>query len=430
MCAKPDQADQRERAFAQLIAEALKPAGLSAAASGAACPDAELVAAYADQGLAVGSGKGLLRNDERDQLETHFAACERCQKILAALGAGIEAPAGESVAVMPAPAAPQIAARPSSSSSSRRWLWWLTPAFGAAAAALLWMVLRPASPGRTEAVQTAGNYSQSTGQESRADAPSGVSSSEAETRLRAAPRQRAQALDDLSKAKSAAKESDEPARKQAFAPRAVPETQQAPTAVSETSNAAVPPQAAAVQTMIAPAPAAEQRAVAPPPLARDQAAAANQQAPLQERSMAAIAVPAAPQAAAAPAQAGRGAVAEVSLYTFGPPAGGASWRLGIGGRIKRSTDQGRTWQEQSSGVTTDLIAGSAASSDVAWVIGRGGLILRTTDGEHWERITGPPGVTVEWAAIAAHNAMSATAVAEDLRRFSTEDGGRTWVQQK
>jgi hypothetical protein len=38
-------------------------------------------------------------------------------------------------------------------------------------------------------------------------------------------------------------------------------------------------------------------------------------------------------------------------------------------------------------------------------------------------------VSSPWAAVAAHDAMSATVVAEDLRRFSTTDGGRTWMQQ-
>ena len=64
MCARDPHSDLRDQAMARLLAEALK----TGAASSHACPDAELVAAYADQGLADG---------ERHQLETHFADCAR-----------------------------------------------------------------------------------------------------------------------------------------------------------------------------------------------------------------------------------------------------------------------------------------------------------------------------------------------------------------
>jgi photosystem II stability/assembly factor-like uncharacterized protein len=122
--------------------------------------------------------------------------------------------------------------------------------------------------------------------------------------------------------------------------------------------------------------------------------------------------------------------AQLNLYTFSSPDGSSLWRLGAGGRIERSTDRGQAWQQQTSGVTTDLVAGSAASKDVAWVVGRAGVILRTTDGLSWQRVASPAGITGEWSAVVAHDALIATVVAADLRRFSTEDGGRTWAQQQ
>lgn len=81
-------------------------------------------------------------------------------------------------------------------------------------------------------------------------------------------------------------------------------------------------------------------------------------------------------------------------------------------------------------MTADLIAGSAASKDAAWIVGRGGIILRTGDGQHWDRIPGPPGANHEWAAVAAHDAQYATVVGEDLRRFTTTNAGQTWTEQK
>ena len=103
--------------------------------------------------------------------------------------------------------------------------------------------------------------------------------------------------------------------------------------------------------------------------------------------------------------------------------------LGAGGSIERSTDRGQPWQQQASGVTTDLVSGSAASKEVAWVVGRAGVILRTTDGVSWQRVASPDSATGDWAAVVAHDALGATVVAADLRRFSTQDGGRTWALQ-
>jgi photosystem II stability/assembly factor-like uncharacterized protein len=104
------------------------------------------------------------------------------------------------------------------------------------------------------------------------------------------------------------------------------------------------------------------------------------------------------------------------------------WRLGPGGRIERSSDQGRTWQEQSSGVTSDLLGGAAPSDKAVWIAGRAGVILRTTDGERWQRAASPD-ATADWTAIEAGDALHATVTSSDRRRFATEDGGQTWKQQ-
>jgi photosystem II stability/assembly factor-like uncharacterized protein len=117
---------------------------------------------------------------------------------------------------------------------------------------------------------------------------------------------------------------------------------------------------------------------------------------------------------------------------FSSPDGSRQWRLGPGGRIERSTDGGRTWQAQPSGVTTELLAGAAPSGQVAWVAGRAGVILRLTDDvqfPQWQRIPSPNGLALDWVGLEARDALSATVTAADGRRFATEDGGRTWVQQ-
>ncbi len=93
----------------------------------------------------------------------------------------------------------------------------------------------------------------------------------------------------------------------------------------------------------------------------------------------------------------------------------------------RQTGSG-PWISQSSGVTTDLLDGSAASHSVCWVVGKSGTLLRTTDGgEHWQRVT-PPSAH-DLIAVTATNSQIATVTAEPGVRFTTHDGGVTWAAQ-
>jgi hypothetical protein len=439
MCALSDRPGLRDQAMARLLAEAAR----REATSGHDCPNAEVIAAYADQGFAEGSGKEPLGNGERARLELHFSRCEHCQKILAALGATLETPAEESAAVMPAPAAVPVAQRPAAEHASRRWLWWLSPAFGVAAAALLWMALRPPAP---VPVQTAANYSAAAEQETRALNLPARPQATAEAPPAAVARRDAQSLDRLSKTASAEIATEAKTPEQAGAQRAAAQADAVPAAPPPTSparprvaTAAAPqtPQALVAQSTVAPPAAAEQSTFAAPMSARNQAAApSRQEAQARAGAVSGALVP--QQALQQVPQQSQtefepGAEAEqpaVILYTFSSPTGGATWRLGSGGLIERSDDQGRTWQRQASGVTSDLIAGSAAPDNVAWVVGRGGVILRTVDGRHWERVTPPAGVTGGWAAVVAYDSMTATVVSNDFRRYSTRDGGKTWTLQQ
>lgn len=104
-----------------------------------------------------------------------------------------------------------------------------------------------------------------------------------------------------------------------------------------------------------------------------------------------------------------------------------AWRVGDSGKIERSTDRGKTWKLQSSGVGADLRAGSAASDKVCWVIGKAGTILLTTDGgKHWKPVTSP--ITEDIGRIHATDAQHATIWDIPNRKsFATSDGGLTWT---
>jgi photosystem II stability/assembly factor-like uncharacterized protein len=204
-------------------------------------------------------------------------------------------------------------------------------------------------------------------------------------------------------------------------------------------------QAAATMADVAPAaererdkreamPGVTQPAPAGPPASR-MAAAQEAAAPAMARPEAAL--PSANAAVAADAAskgAGTGAramvvrTAEAVAVNVAAPGGAARWRVGANGRVERSDDAGATWQPQASGVTTDLLAGSAPSHDVCWIVGAAGTVLLTTDGERWKRLPFP--LAVDLTAVAASSSSAAVVTARDGRRFETLDAGFTWTPKQ
>ena len=102
------------------------------------------------------------------------------------------------------------------------------------------------------------------------------------------------------------------------------------------------------------------------------------------------------------------------------------WRPGPGGLIEISNDKGASWSRQSSGVLTDLLAGSAVSDQICWLVGRAGTVLLTVDGgAHWKILPSP--LAEDLGGIRATDALHAT-VWNVLRTksFETTDEGVTW----
>jgi len=103
-----------------------------------------------------------------------------------------------------------------------------------------------------------------------------------------------------------------------------------------------------------------------------------------------------------------------------------SWLVGPGGDIVRIDSTGNSLS-RAPGVAADLTAGSALSSQLCWVVGMRGTIVRTTNGRDWERVKSP--TTRDLYNIEAHSADSATIYALDGTVFSTSDAGRTWTKK-
>jgi hypothetical protein len=110
------------------------------------------------------------------------------------------------------------------------------------------------------------------------------------------------------------------------------------------------------------------------------------------------------------------------------PDAGVQYRIPGAGVVERSSDGGATWQGQSVKSKAEILAGAAPSENVCWLVGRGGIILLTTDGQKWRKIPSPS--AVDLVGVTAADAASATVTAADGREFSTKDGGRTWQLMK
>ena len=108
------------------------------------------------------------------------------------------------------------------------------------------------------------------------------------------------------------------------------------------------------------------------------------------------------------------------------PGSNALWRTGPRGLIEFSSDMGTSWSRQTSGVLVDLVAGSAVSDKVCWVVGRAGAVLLTTDGGgHWKTLAFP--LTEDLGGIRATEALHATVWnLRHTKSFETTDGGVTW----
>ena len=408
-----------EQALARLLAEALRPP--EGAASESDCPDAGSLAAYADHNLDAA---------ETARCEEHFAGCARCQKVLAVLTVSGEEPLSEAelesfgrklaAAEIGAPASQPrtVESRKIAPFARPRTTWhWLAPAAGIAAAAALWIVLRPAPPRGGQAVTAqkaqSANVQPSAAPDESLEAKANVPAPPAVTRRETEPQ-------SLEKQQLKSPVLIQPQEKK----------------IEAAAGAAAAPQPSAAQ---ADKVVAAQGAGALQGPAATASAANAAEARSREESPAAPAVAAANRAPesktndnrALQAFASRDAITGLvsrAPVVLASPNRRALWRLSPGGRIERSADQGRSWLEQASGVTSDLLAGAAPSDTVAWIAGRAGVILRSTDGEHWQRVISPDAAT-DWTAISATDGLDATVTSADRRRFATEDGGETWKQQ-
>lgn len=112
--------------------------------------------------------------------------------------------------------------------------------------------------------------------------------------------------------------------------------------------------------------------------------------------------------------------------TITAPDPTVQWRFRPPAVIERSTDGGASWQVQVAEAPSELLAGSAPSDVVCWVVGRGGVVMRTVDGIRWERVTAP--TANDLVGVVAFDADTAVVSAATGERYQTTDGGRSWTR--
>lgn len=104
------------------------------------------------------------------------------------------------------------------------------------------------------------------------------------------------------------------------------------------------------------------------------------------------------------------------------------WRVAGYDEIQFSRDVGATWQAQLTEPELRLAAGIAPTPKICWVVGSRGAILRTEDGETWQRVKSP--TPKDLVSVVAQDANVATVTASDGATFTTKNGGRSWKKGK
>jgi hypothetical protein len=478
---------RREATLARRMGEALDQMNPHGAGE---CPDAEVIAAYAEQALAPA---------ESERWEGHFATCARCRKILRVLVASADMPLAEKEVaelgklIAGARAPVEITPRAAERAHPKRVDWrtrWLAPALGVAAVLAVWFAMRPPwratnggasttliaqapkeelplSPAPAEVDRLSRDAVQQDRKTKAAPLPdrSGINAQSLTSPVEAPAKSRADAGNAVDKTSPSAdeetnslKKQEERFRAQSGAREIVPPTFPPPPApVPKAQSAMDAPadlQSRAKAAMGAPA-------AAPLPQARaevNEAAPAPPAPEVPRSSSQSVAVAgAAPQVATTNATLSGTVQQEPSadlplngrdyqalatlranqMYSavLKAPAGSILWRAGKAGTIEHSANGGGVWISQQSPSQEDWLAGAAVSETVCWLVGRRGAIARTVDGEHWERVVPPAqpaatgGPLADWMAVTARDARTATIVAGDGRKYATSDGGRTWRLQ-
>jgi Photosynthesis system II assembly factor YCF48 len=474
--------DDRERNFEKALKRELRANG----AGGLDCPDAETLAAYHER---------MLSPEEMAAQKSHFAACPRCQEILATLEVTEAIPGGvedsEKVLEKAAPVLARIGDLAASAKSAsvrempqrRTYLRWAVPAGAIAAGLLVWIAINTSRPAKTAIqnapVQVAENREEkeqrlsATKPMAEAQAPSSTMADKVTKNGRTYTRQELDALASGGQAKPLERKQSGVASNYAHGPRmtqnqmqnqiqnngkivaqgksvdqfdysagALPNPGRNEAAVAQ--NAPRPSKQARAEAAAAPGPPApsvaakeddararkdlDTQAATQMVVVTGEAASVADEKEEEENAKAALKkLKAAPGvggfAGTSLRDSGQGGLLEIvtpdpKVFWFG---------LANGGLVMKTEDGGKTSKRQGIGEGIKVLAGSAVDTKTCWLIAEKGIVLRTVDGgKHWTKMIAPE--VAEFTSITATDALRATITdAGGKVRYSTSDGGATWV---
>jgi hypothetical protein len=381
------------------------------------CVDAEQLAAWADGGLDAAAARIV---------ETHLASCASCQAMAAAFAR-----------VVPPAAVP----------ARHTWTWrWIVPiAATAAAAALAIWVLVPRSP-----VVPAAERTMAENEIAPAPAPRAPASAASATTAPVAPAPPADAMRKASAPAATARRDvatastgapvgslrqdvDRPMRQAAAEIRSEPPP--VPAAAPAAIEAPSAPAAAATR------PQETTTVTAAAPLIQAQSGERSFTVSTEQAANLSVETARA-RGAFSPPPAG-GVAAEftvpkimmdgVSAIDVGgamvdtratATATASRWRVLANGTVQRSATNDGPWEAVTIDPAVHITTGVAPLPAVCWLVGRDGVVLRTSDAQHFERVPFP--ATVDLVLIRAQDGSSATITAADGRMWTTTDEGKTW----
>src|SRR6267142_1112765 len=418
--------DDRERSFENALARHLRPSGTPGG-----CFDAETLAAYHDQSLAP---------EVMASVKAHITECGRCQQILPQLQATEEIPLASDLA-QPQAAAAKTTVRVIPERKPTLWRW-VAPAGALAAALLVWVTVHESNSGRFAKVPSRSDAKPSEIAKAEPSSvlplpPPSLDARANSKRLSAdtfsptdtvrAPLSRIAPVPQK-RPQLRAKEKDlESARKPSSAATGVGGglagaaaklvTPSAPAPVLEPS----PPRSVAQTVAIEPDPAAEatnQAARGELAKTESEAKAANEK---RDAAYSRSASPTSAVGGAAPAPA-EPALQQSSQDVQVSADSSATTALPAHGRqAAEMTNLNQQLLLTSGGAAVTV---SAPDGRASWRIGPGGVILRTSDrGKHWKKVTPP--TQDDLRSVFAANDHQAT-VSPANGTYKTSDGGATW----
>jgi len=119
-----------------------------------------------------------------------------------------------------------------------------------------------------------------------------------------------------------------------------------------------------------------------------------------------------------------------SFYRIFMADNNTGWIIGGKGKIKKTTDGGKSWTEQQSGTTQTLWSLFFVNSSTGWVSGSNNTILRTTDGgTSWKNISIQSDTAKTFTAIHFADNNNGWVVSNYGQVYHTANAGQSWTKQ-